>query len=73
MRIPKDAANGKVVWDFSALLVGSGDARHMFISLIDIATQLKGQNVSGTESTASHLKGPSVHFTLVSVSEPGAT
>lgn len=64
MPIPRAAAAGEDKWAFSAFLLGSGDARHLFSSLIDISTQLKSFKLP--ESDEKLKNGPEIHFTLVS-------
>lgn len=70
MAIPRAATAGEETWNFSAFLLGSGDARHLYSSLIDISTQLKAFGPHETENARDEgmVKGPEIHFTLVAFS-----
>ncbi|KDQ18534.1 hypothetical protein BOTBODRAFT_28921 [Botryobasidium botryosum FD-172 SS1] len=57
MRIPRD---GKP-FDFSAIFVGVGDARHLYVSLADVGVDLKSL---GNKSSAQKVK---VHFCLIDI------
>lgn len=60
MRIPTQTENED--FDFSALFVGIGDARHLFASLADVALDFKARK-SGDMPDGKRVK---THFTLVS-------
>lgn len=64
MKIPSDTISGVADWDFSAMMIGSGDARHLYSSLIDISTQLGKETGSSEKQNKS--QGVGIHFTLVS-------
>ena len=63
--VPKAAAEGTQNWDFAAMMIGSGDARNLFATFIDLAAQLR-QYDSPVDTKEKLGVGPRVHFTLVS-------
>lgn len=77
MQVPPEAIQRREDWHFSALLIGPGDARHLYTTLIDLGQQVgkpspaaqKKQNKK-KKATASgsgpSTHGPKIHFTLVS-------
>lgn len=68
LEIPRDAVAGDTNWDFDAMMIGAGDARHLYSSLIDIATQFStGTNTLGSEmEDRPKDKGVGIHITVVS-------
>lgn len=67
MPIPSAAIAGKEDWPFSALLIGPGDARNLYSSLIDILTQLEAHSDPKPDSNTTYECGPRIHFTLVGI------
>ncbi|KAF8319922.1 hypothetical protein DL93DRAFT_2164113 [Clavulina sp. PMI_390] len=69
IKIPQGSVSGAAPWSFDALMIGSGDARHLYSSLFDIAEQLQA------EPESRQPPGPSVnrpenikfHFTLADI------
>lgn len=66
--IPEDAVDGDSNWDFDAMMIGAGDARHLYSSLIDIATQFVTDASGGGPGLEDKPKdkGVGIHFTVVS-------
>lgn len=65
---PIDAIAGRENWDFSALMMGAGDARHLYASLLDIENATFNYRSQVPERPA---QGPRIHFTLVSLESLG--
>ncbi|KAF8319923.1 hypothetical protein DL93DRAFT_2164114 [Clavulina sp. PMI_390] len=69
MKIPRSSIIGTEQWSFDALLIGSGDARHLYSSLFDIADQLRaglGPD-TGTKTSVNKKGNISIHFTLAEI------
>ncbi|KAF8309535.1 uncharacterized protein EI90DRAFT_3296564 [Cantharellus anzutake] len=63
MRPSEQALKGLSDWKFSALMIGSGDARNLYATLLDMSQQLPAPKLKSERK--SH--GPKFHFTLVDI------
>lgn len=67
MTIPPAAIQGKQDFEFSALVIGMGDARHLYSTLADVAQQLasRPKKAKGAKGNRNPTSGPKFHFTMV--------
>ncbi|KAF8333035.1 uncharacterized protein EI90DRAFT_617795 [Cantharellus anzutake] len=63
MHPSEQALKGLSDWKFSALMIGSGDARNLYATLLDMSQQLPAPKLKSERK--SH--GPKFHFTLVDI------